>query len=1404
MNKLITQGRVLYTLTLLLLCSVTQMFARPITEAEARRLAVQLFAKSYVLRSQMMQKESLTLVSAPERRGKVHQLRNGAFAETAYYYIYNRGNNQGFVIVSGDDKLSPYIGYADTGRFATENMPAHISAFLEACRTRIDELSDRLFLPSFGSDGSAHSGLYPTRPRTSEPASVAPLLGNIRWNQGEPWNAQTPASGDGNMPVGCVATAYTQVMRYHKWPERGEGSFSYKEMYSEREHSVDYGETTYDWANMPENFDNGAEATQAQREALATLAYHAGVAVEMIYAPDGSGTYTPLVARALRDHFRYDKGVSFKYRVNYTQTSWEQMLRSELIASRPVVYSGHGTGGGHAFVCDGYNAEGLFHINWGWGGLSDGYFNLNYLVPDALGIGGGAGGGFSMGQGAVVGIKPDRTGNSQMTDKAIPATWSFELELKGGEKLRMERVYAFVGLETALPYDGSITYAASKVGSSDTTYFPEFAYDIHLDKLYYGNKKTQTQLDLGNKIHTGTWDFFLVYLDTNGAGNAVWRPCAFSDGGKEKSRYTYTITRKNNGSYSVTEDTGHPLTHLELIEGSATASFRGYERSFLACELRNTGREEFADQLRLFCRNTLGNEQELTDILPAITAGETKRVQFDIDRCPYASGKLQLFIRYGSSETIDILNVTIEPSADIRPAYTISPAREGDPLTATVEDGVLSSIRITNMGTSDISNRVYYHWILRKDNQEITSRWTQTSATRANATEIVTPNLKEELQRLGAQAGDELRLTAVFAEANSEGYLERYIPLLETPELTVRCTKKTPVVGSISMTTDKNIGETISVGLEYYGGLFVKGVEGAPVSGEFSDFTLTAKDVAFEGDISFFACTNGGLTAIELSECASLEYLVCFNNKIEGVAMTRLMHSLPNRTGKEKGFIAVYNMAGDHNKCYKSDVAIARAKNWVVVQVAFEDGKLRSYLYEGLDDPEPQDGNVVTMTTQRAEGEQIVFAIEATSAITVQGIKEPVQADGEPHTYTLTSQTVTIQGSLLSLDCSGRKDVDGFDLNENKLTALDISGCKSLQALNCSDNPLGTLDISRNEALRMLICCNNALSALDLSHAASLTKLICFHNKLSRLDLSRCAALELLSVSSNELSFLDLSGNDLLALDCSDNQISRLDLSQSGSLEELYCNSNQLTSLDLSHNVNLKIINCTNNQLKGKEMTRMVNSLPMRQPEDYASLTVVSDTETEGNFCRKSDVAIAKSKNWLVFKFNTDTYKEEPYEGEEAKTFAVTLTKEGEGTLTATGADDLNAVPEGAELTIEATPAAGYKLTALTANGTDILSAKKLVVTEAAEVKAKFTKDNAADIAEESSARVYPNPAGEYVNVKGAKANALVRLYDADGALLYEGRTDDNGALYINLSVYAAGIYSLCTDGEAQRIIIRR
>ena len=156
------------------------------------------------------------------------------------------------------------------------------------------------------------------------------------------------------------------------------------------------------------------------------------------------------------------------------------------------------------------------------------------------------------------------------------------------------------------------------------------------------------------------------------------------------------------------------------------------------------------------------------------------------------------------------------------------------------------------------------------------------------------------------------------------------------------------------------------------------------------------------------------------------------------------------------------------------------------------------------------------------------------------------------------------------------------------------------------------------------------------------------------------------------------------------------------------------------------------------------------------------------------------------------------------KTFAVTLTKEGEGTLKATGANDLTAVPYGTELTIEATPAEGYELKALTANGNDILATKQFVVKGATEIKATFTKKTAADRVEAGSVRLYPNPASTYVNVKAAKADALVRLYDANGTLLYEARTDDHGMLQIELSAYAEGTYLLLVDSNAQRLLIQR
>lgn len=315
--------------------------------------------------------------------------------------------------------------------------------------------------------------------------------------------------------------------------------------------------------------------------------------------------------------------------------------------------------------------------------------------------------------------------------------------------------------------------------------------------------------------------------------------------------------------------------------------------------------------------------------------------------------------------------------------------------------------------------------------------------------------------------------------------------------------------------------------------------------------------------------------------------------------------------------------------------------------------------------------NVITFTTAKAVDETVKLRFDYSGAAPTLSGMTGTPESGKWITYTLKSQTVTITGDVTYLDCSG-----------NQLTALDLQKNTALIELECYKNQLTTLDVSQNTALTWLNCSNNQLTALDVSQNTALTHLY-----------------------------------------CDDNQLTALEVSQNSALTIFSCSINQLTALDVSKNTKLETLRCHGNQIKGEEMTRLVNSLPDRTGKATGNFTVVQEPALEGNICLKSDVAIAKSKNWNTLKYKSDTDETVSYEGrEDAQPLKVTLTKVGEGTITATGAADLNAVPEGTELTIKATPAEGYELTALTANGTDILATKKFVVKGATEVKATFSK----------------------------------------------------------------------------------
>ena len=240
---------------------------------------------------------------------------------------------------------------------------------------------------------------------------VKPLLGDILWDQGVPFNGMTP----GQTPTGCVATATAQIMRYWRYPDRAVGTHGYmSNLYGYLSHDYNYH---LDWDDMPAA-PNGTPDDEIQAKPNQTIArfmYGLAVAIDMNFAPQGSGTTHDKVVPALIRHYGYSKDI---LRVTEQEAGylWASIIKSELDAGRPVLHGGTGSGGGHSFVCDGYTSDDLFHFNWGWSGISNGWFKLNALNPDALGTGGGTGGGYNKNRDIVINIAPPASIPGKDTD----------------------------------------------------------------------------------------------------------------------------------------------------------------------------------------------------------------------------------------------------------------------------------------------------------------------------------------------------------------------------------------------------------------------------------------------------------------------------------------------------------------------------------------------------------------------------------------------------------------------------------------------------------------------------------------------------------------------------------------------------------------------------------------------------------------------------------------------------------------------------------------------------------------------------------------------------------------------------------------------------------------------------
>lgn len=288
-----------------------------------------------------------------------------ADAGVSPYYIFNRGENEGFVIISGDDRAPKILGYSDKGSFDADNLPPQLKDLMERWTKQIEGMFGVDMHPSW-------SGNVSTR------AEDGVLLETANWGQGFPYNAECPIVEGANCMTGCVATAMAIVMKYHNWPE------------------------TYNWSSMPMNTEKDPLDYEVVNPALSGLMADAGEAVYMNYSPWDSGADMNWVGHKMQYAFHYSPECQFISSEYHPADKWTNMIQENIDNGNPIIYCGSGTGS-HAFVIDGYSSLG-YHINWGWDGQYNGYFTLDDLTPNEYQT-------FSDYTGMVLNITPDKSGD---------------------------------------------------------------------------------------------------------------------------------------------------------------------------------------------------------------------------------------------------------------------------------------------------------------------------------------------------------------------------------------------------------------------------------------------------------------------------------------------------------------------------------------------------------------------------------------------------------------------------------------------------------------------------------------------------------------------------------------------------------------------------------------------------------------------------------------------------------------------------------------------------------------------------------------------------------------------------------------------------------------------------------
>ena len=487
-------NRIRQCMVMMCLMAIFTTMANPITESQASAIASRFMATK---------SKPATSLRMVQKGPKLNATGTG---ENAAYFVFN-SSQSGYVIVSGDDRAPAVLAYSEQGTFDCNQVPEAMQALLESYAEQMIALNQ---------------GCKAERLLSAGPA-IRPLL-TCSWSQNFPYNIMLPYVNGSHSVAGCVGTAMAQVMYYHKWPVRPTMPIP---AYTTTSLHIDMPELPvedFEWDLMQDTYLTN-DTSSAAALAAAKLTLYCAQSVEMDFLGGAAGATSTRMPMMLSTYFGYKPSAHSINRESYSSEEWAEAIYSELAAGRPIVYSASKKTGAHAFICDGYDGNGMYHINWGWNGLSNGYFLLNVLNPEEQGTGSANGTyGYIFSQAAIVGIEPGNDGANTFELTSTNLTFSNYTTTRTASNFGFSvtvsnRYYNYTSNVMAVSMAWGLYQGETLKSIHNETYHPSLRPGFFIST-------TNKVLTFGKNITSGTYRIVPIYSEY-GAGN--WRPCVGAD-----------------------------------------------------------------------------------------------------------------------------------------------------------------------------------------------------------------------------------------------------------------------------------------------------------------------------------------------------------------------------------------------------------------------------------------------------------------------------------------------------------------------------------------------------------------------------------------------------------------------------------------------------------------------------------------------------------------------------------------------------------------------------------------------------------------------------------------------------------------------------------------------------------